>query len=163
MNTYRAFDDDFLSKITHPEKVEFIVNHSCSTNCPVAKRHHELIDDLQQRKVELGHDRKKIDKDRIILDLRKEINDMLLKCVDKKEKNILDNLLHQFINKNEINNLINTFGINRFKIEGRDLSAFEFQTSLSRYLTNNESMFDLIHNKTDQKLNNIDFQRNFLD
>ena len=163
MNTYRAFDDDFLSKITHPEKVEFIVNHSCSTNCPVAKRHHELIDDLQQRKVELGHDRKKIDKDRIILDLRKEINDMLLKCVDKKEKNILDNLLHQFINKNEINHLINTFGINRFKIEGRDLSAFEFQTSLSRYLTNNESMFDLIHNKTDQKLNNIDFQRNFLD
>ena len=56
-NTFRAFDDDFLSKITHPEKVEFIVNHSCTTNCQMAKRHHELIDDLQERKALLHNDK----------------------------------------------------------------------------------------------------------
>ena len=50
MNNYRAFDDNFLYEIKHPEKVEFIVNHSCTTNCQLAKYHHSLIDKLQNVK-----------------------------------------------------------------------------------------------------------------
>lgn len=162
-NTFRAFDDDFLSKITHPEKVEFIVNHSCTTNCQIAKRHHELIDDLQEKKAELNHDKKKIDMNRIVLDRRKELNQILAKCREIKEKNIFDKLCRQFINREEINHLTNTFGINRFKIEGRDLSNYEFIMSLDRYITNNQSMYSLIHNNYDKKISNLNFQDKYLD
>ena len=162
-NTFRAFDDDFLSKITHPEKIEFIVNHSCTTNCQMAKRHHELIDDLQEKKVELNHDKKKIDIDRTVLDRKKELNKILQKCEEIKKQNIFDKLCKQFINREEINHLVNTFGINRFKIEGRDLSNFEFLISYDRYLTNNQSIYALIHNNYDKKVNNINFQNRFLD
>ena len=162
-NTFRAFDDDFLSKITHPEKVEFIVNHSCTTNCQMAKRHHELIDDLQEKKAELNHDKKKIDMNRIVLDRIKELNQILAKCREIKEKNIFDKLCRQFINREEINHLTNTFGINRFKIEGRDLSNYEFIMSLDRYITNNQSMYCLIHNNYDKKISNLNFQDKYLD
>ena len=151
-NTFRAFDDEFLSKITHPEKVEFIVNHSCTTNCTMAKLHHELIDDLQEKKVELGHDKRKLDKDLTVINKRKELNQLLLKCIEIKEKNIFDKLCKQFINREEINHLVNTFGINRFKIEGRDLSNYEFIMSLDRFLTNNQSIYQIIHNRYEEKL-----------
>ena len=162
-NTFRAFDDDFLSKITHPERVEFIVNHSCTTNCQMAKRHHELIDDLQEKKVELNHNKKKIDMDRFVLDRRKELNQILANCREIKEKNIFDKLCRQFINREEINHLANTFSINRFKIEGRDLSNYEFIMSLDRYITNNQSMYSLIHNDYEKKASLLDFSNRFLD
>jgi len=162
-NTFRAFDDEFLSKITHPEKVEFIVNHSCTTNCQMAKRHHELIDDLQERKAFLNNDKKLVDKDRKVLDIRKEIQKMLTKCVEIKEQNIHEKLCRQFINREEINHLLNTFGINRFKIEGRDLSNFEFLINFDRFIINNESIYALIHNHYDEQVNNLNFQNRFLD
>ncbi len=162
-NTFRAFDDDFLSKITHPEKVEFIVNHSCTTNCQIAKRHHELIDDLQQKKIEFNHDKKRLDMNRDVIDLRKELNQILANCREIKEKNIFDKLCRQFINREEINHLANTFNINRFKIEGRDLSNYEFIMSLDRYITNNQSMYSLIHNDYEKKASLLDFSNRFLD
>ena len=162
-NTFRAFDDDFLSKITHPEKVEFIVNHSCTTNCTMAKRHHEIIDDLQEKKVEFNHDKKRLDMNRGVINLRKELNQILAKCREIKEKNIFDKLCKQFINRDEINHLANTFNINRFKIEGRDLSNYEFIMSLDRYITNNQSMYSLIHNNYDKKISNLNFQDKYLD
>jgi len=162
-NTFRAFDDDFLSKITHPEKVEFIVNHSCTTNCTMAKRHHELIDDLQEKKVELGHDKRKLDKDIVVIDKRKELENILRKCKDIKEKNEYDRLCRQFINKEEINHLVNTFGINRFKIEGRDLSNYEFIMFLDKFLTNNQSIYSIIRNKYEEKISNLNFKSRFLD
>ena len=162
-NTFRAFDDDFLSKITHPEKIEFIVNHSCTTNCQMAKRHHEIIDDLQEKKVEFNHDKKRLDMNRDVIDLRKELNQILANCREIKEKNIFDKLCRQFINREEINYLANTFNINRFKIEGRDLSNYEFIMSLDRFLTNNQSIYALIHNNYDEKINNLNFQDKYLD
>lgn len=162
-NTFRAFDDDFLSKITHPEKVEFIVNHSCTTNCQMAKRHHEIIDDLQEKKVEFNHDKKRLDMNRNVIDLRKELNQILTNCKEIKEKNIFDKLCKQFINRDEINHLVNTFNINRFKIEGRDLSNYEFIMSLDRFLTNNQSIYALIHNNYDEKISNLNFQDKYLD
>lgn len=163
-NTFRAFDDDFLSKITHPEKIEFIVNHSCTTNCQMAKQHHELIDDLQQKKIEFNHDKKRLDMNRDVIDLRKELNQILDKCREIKEKNIFDKLCRQFINHEEINHLANTFGINRFKIEGRDLSNYEFIMSLDRYITNNQSIYQIIHNNYEEKASKLgNIQDRFLD
>lgn len=162
-NTFRAFDDDFLSKITHPEKIEFIVNHSCTTNCQMAKRHHELIDDMQERKTFFNHNKKLIDKDRKMIDIRKEVQQILKKCHEIKEQNIYDKLCRQFINRTEINHLLNTFGINRFKIEGRDLSNIEFLINFDRFITNNESIYALIHNNYESKFNNSIFMNRFLD
>jgi len=143
-NTFRAFDDDFLSKITHPEKVEFIVNHACTTNCTMAKRHHELIDDLQHIKVKYNHDLKKIRMDQEYIKTKNEMGNILNKCYDIKKSNEYNRLCKQTINHEEINHLLNEFNINRLKIEGRDLSGYEYILSIQRYITNNESIFNLI-------------------
>jgi len=167
MNTYRAFDDDFLSKINHPERVEFIVNHSCTTNCQMAKRHHELIDAQQELKIKYNHDSKILEKNRQFINNIKEIKSILEICKNIKEQNIYEKICRQFINRDEINHLVNTFGINRFKIEGRDLSNFEFIVSLNRHLINQNSIYDIIHNKYEtqmnDKINTKAWQRRFFD
>lgn len=159
MNTFRAFDDDFLSKIKHPEKVEFIVNHSCTTNCQMAKRHHELIDAQQELKVALNHDKKRIDKNPEFIHNKQEIQKILERCQKIKYENNFNKLCTQFINRHEINHLANTFNITRFKIEGRDLSTFEFVVSLTRSITNIESFYDIIHTKESLKMDNPEFRQ----
>lgn len=154
MNTYRAFDDNFLSKITHPEKVEFIVNHSCTTNCSMAKYHHSLIDQLTEICAKNNNDKNKILKNREYLDIKKKIENVLLKCQEIKFQNNIELVKRQFINREEINHLLNTFNINRFKIEGRDLSGIEFTINLSRLIMNNESIFDIIYKKLEPINNN---------
>jgi len=144
VNTYRAFDDDFLSKITHPEKVEFIVNRSCTTNCQMAAYHHELIDKLQEIKVANNNDLNKFKNDIEFARTRNKVNDLLEKCKEIKMMNIKEKLCKQIINREEINYLLNTYGINHFKIEGRDLAAYEMYVNLGRYIFNNLSIFDLI-------------------
>ena len=98
-----------------------------------------------------------------MIDIRKEVQQILKKCNDIKEQNIYDKLCRQFINRTEINHLLNTFGINRFKIEGRDLSNIEFLINFDKYITNNESIYSLIRNNYEQKLNNSIFMNRFLD
>lgn len=144
INTFRAFDDDFLSKITHPEKVEFIVNRSCTTNCPYAAYHHQLIDKLQGIKIDCNNDIKKFRSDIEFIKTKKKIDELLVKCTNAKMKNIKEKLCRQFINREEINYLLNTYGINHFKIEGRDLAAYEMYVNLNRFILNNSSIFDLI-------------------
>lgn len=153
MNTYRAFDDDFLSQITHPEKVEFIVNHACTTNCLMAKYHHSLIDRITEISVENNHDIRKIEKNREYLDIKKKINDVLDKCKHIKSERHYDLIRKQFINKEEINHLLNTHNINRFKVEGRDLAGIEFIISLSRVMLNNSSMFDIMYREFEHNSN----------
>ena len=82
-------------------------------------------------------------------------------------KNIEEKLCRQFINREEINYLLNTYGINHFKIEGRDLAAYEMYVNLGRFIFNNSSIFDLMRipdidgrgDLMQEKLNNnfIDF------
>ena len=141
-NTYRAFDDDFLSKINHPEKVEFIVNHTCTTNCPYAKYHHLLIDKLQKQKIKFNNNINLFRTDPETIEIKKEIDKLLFECAKIKQENDYDKLIKQTLNRAEINHLNNTFGINRFKIEGRDLSTSEFNKYLYTYLLNNDSFFD---------------------
>lgn len=147
MNTFRAFDDDFLSQITHPEKLEFIVNHSCTTNCPFAKYHHELIDKGQELKVMLGHNEKALHTNKEYIDTNYKIQELLKKCRAIKDENNYEKLVKQIINRDEINYLANTYGITRFKIEGRDLSSYEFLVNLNKYIINDSSIYCIIQNK----------------
>lgn len=164
-NTARAFDDEFLNNITHPEKLEFIVNRSCTTNCQFAKYHHELIDKIQERKVAVGNNQKRLLMDREYLDTKKKITDLLKTCEEIKEQNIHDKLCRQMINREEINYLTNTYNITKFKIEGRDLSNYEFISNLSRYILNRESTYDLIHHhfKEKQQLIEASIKQRFID
>ena len=162
MNTYRAFDDNFLSKITHPEKVEFIVNHSCTTNCQMAHRHHELLDKLQQCKVKCNHNKKIFDKDSEVISIRYQISELFKKCILIKNQNNYDNIIKRFINKEEINHLINIHNINKFKIEGRDSSNFDFIMILHRYLINDESIYNNIY-YTNDNVKILNAEKKFLD
>lgn len=144
MNAYRAFDDDFLSKITHPEKIEFIVNHVCSTNCPYAKYHHSLIDQMQKNKLKNFNNIELIKEDPEAQEIKRKIDDVLLKCKELKENLNDDKIIKQNINREEINYLNNVFNINRFKIEGRDLPMEFFIRSLYKYLLNDESIIGLL-------------------
>lgn len=144
VNTYRAFDDDFLSKITHPEKIEFIVNRSCSTNCQVSNYHHQLIDKLQELKVKYNNDQKKLQMSREYIDTKKKVSDLLIKCQKIKAQNDYEKIRRQFINREEINYLANTYNITKFKIEGRDLSTYEFIINMGKYFFNRESFYDIV-------------------
>lgn len=146
-NTYRAFDDEFLNQIKYPDRIEFIVNHSCTTNCQMAKYHHELIDKMQLKKNDNHNDKRLLNKDKEAKEINDEINMLLKKCIAIKEMNDNEKLCRQFLNRTEINHLLNTHNINRFKIEGRDLSLFEFIIALDKYILNNESIYDIIHNE----------------
>jgi len=162
-NTYRAFDDNFLQKITYPEKLEFIVNRSCTTNCPMAKYHHELIEKIQERKSAYNNNVKLVKKDLEYNTTRNKVKELLNKCINIKYQNTKEKLQYQFINKEEINYLANTYNITKFKIEGRDLSTIEFLTNLSRFIINKESYYDFIYNEKNFQFNDEYFKTKFID
>lgn len=166
VNTYRAFDDDFLSKITHPEKVEFIVNRSCTTNCQMAKYHHELVDKLQEIKVANGNDLNKFKNDIEFIRTKNKVKELLDTCKEIKMQNEPEKLCRQIINREEINYLLNTYGINHFKIEGRDLAPYEMYVNLGKYIFNDLSIFDLIRLREVEEMGNTIGERvknNFID
>ena len=114
-----------------------------------------MIDQLQQIVLNYNYDKKELYKSRDYIDLKKNIKSLLKTCKEIKFKNDITKIRKQFINREEINYLANNFGINRFKIEGRDLSSFEFILSLSRYLINNNSMYDILYNKKQLETPNL--------
>ena len=140
-NTYRAFDDNFLSKIKHPEKVEFIVNHSCMTNCKLSKIHHKLTDEGQLIRDKYNHNFNDVVNSEDYKQYRKKLDDLMMKCKMISTKQSLENTVKQQINREEINHLIDNFNITHFKIEGRDAFLQTFITAINKYLINTESLF----------------------
>jgi len=150
MNAFRAFDDEFLSKITHPEKVEFIVNHYCATNCPYGTEHHKQVELIQ--KIHLRHNFN----ENAFSDDEEYVDCMTSgKCIAKKcsvNFNTFEKIRTQYINREEINHLLNTFGINRFKIEGRDYVDSDFLLDLYTYIINIYGPYRFLSHKVTKNL-----------
>lgn len=144
VNSFRAFDDEFLSKIKHPEKVEFIVNHYCTTNCFMASYHHDLIEKMQSLKMKYNNDASILDKNEEYIDVRDKMNKLIDECHAFKYKNIHHLIARQKLNRDEINHLIKEFGITKFKIEGRDTGTTPFFKAIDKYIINSESLADSI-------------------
>lgn len=144
MNSFRAFDDDFLSKIKHPERVEFIVNHYCTTNCQMASYHHDLIEKLQYLKIKYNNDDKILDHNDEYLDVKRKMDKLIDECHAFKYKNMEYLLARQKLNREEINYLIKNFGITKFKIEGRDTGNVPFYNAINKYIIDSESFADTI-------------------
>lgn len=145
MNAFRAFDDDFLSKITHPEKAEFIVNHFCATNCPYGAEHHKNIELMQKVQLKNNFDDNAVSNDPEYIEWIKHN-----KCIQKKcsvTVNTLEKIKTQYINRDEINHLVNTFGINKFKIEGRDYIDNHFLLDLYSYIINIQGPYRFLEYK----------------
>ena len=108
VNSAFAFDDDYLSKIDHPECVEFIVNHRCRPNCPLSKDHY-TTQTLAARAASTGN---------FIAQRRLEgklvqINE---ECLRRRHEAPLVNSL---ISAGRVEELVKK-GFRHFKLEGRD-------------------------------------------
>ena len=142
-NTSKAFDDNFLNNIKYIDRIEFIVNNSCNLNCQIACKHYDNMFDISQRVRYL--DEHKIYKTDPKLELlRRESNKINDNCIFRKQKNDIDKLKYEFINRDEINELSN-LGVKYFKLEGRDLDYAELKNNLFSYIINNQSIFWKYH------------------
>lgn len=143
LNTYRAFDDEFLSQILYPGRIEFIVNHVCRTNCQISCQHHKYIDDLSRMKdrivkgeIKPGDDECK----RVESNIRK----LMFFCNHSLDFQNEDKVKYMKLNHEEINHLT-TLDVKHFKIEGRDLPLFRMKNALFQYVFNPESCMSYYH------------------
>ena len=138
INSTKAFNDEFLSEIKYPGRVEFIVNHLCAPNCQIAKKHHTLAANKGLCEYYINKDINKKYYVQKFQDLIKENEEIDEKCIlQHYHCKILD---QQFINKEEVNYLSN-LGFNIFKIEGRDRGWSWFLYSFINYIINQDSNF----------------------
>lgn len=108
VNSAFAFDDEYLAKIEHPGRVEFIVNHRCRPNCPLSKDHY-TTQTLAARAASTGN---------FIAQRRLEgklvqINE---ECLRRRHEAPLVNSL---ISASRVEELVK-MGFRHFKLEGRD-------------------------------------------
>ena len=145
MNTYRAFDDEFLDQIKYKDRIEFIVNNTCNVNCQIAHKHYEaMYEDIQRRKF-LYENNLSLNDPKLII-IRDKINKVLDNCNKRRLTNNPNKLKYQQLYRNEINHLLNK-GINHFKLEGRDFDLYLFRFYIFRYIFNNESILVMVANK----------------
>lgn len=108
VNSAFAFDDDYLAKIEHPDRVEFIVNHRCRPNCPLSKDHY-TTQTLAARAASTGN---------FIAQRRLEgkLTQINGECLRRRHE---DPALNSLISASRIEELIE-MGYRHFKLEGRD-------------------------------------------
>lgn len=138
INTTRAFDDDFLSKLKYPEKIEIIANHACVPDCKCAAQHHQLIEDLDRIRERCIACNKDYRTDPDYDDVNGKIKAMLSACEKRKKLNSIDDTIVQTLNIEEINHL-SDMGFRNFKLEGRDRTLIELAISVVYYVLNRDS------------------------
>jgi hypothetical protein len=144
MNSTRAFDDDFLSKINHPEKIEIIVNHYCTPNCLKAAYHHSIIDKVQEFKIKYNGDMAAANRDKEFAEVLNKLNKLSVDCRNIKDSSSLEVLSKQRLNREEINHLAKDFNITNFKLEGRDFSETYMLNYINNFILNEQSISDCI-------------------
>ena len=142
VNTFRAFDDDFIENIIYKDRIEFIVNNGCNVNCPIAIKHYDAMYRYSQR-IKYLYENKLLNKIDPQLELiQKDLLKIGNNCLSRRNNKNIDNIKYQQINRNEINILLKK-GIKNFKIEGRDINFDYFRTILFTYIFNNDSILRL--------------------
>ena len=140
MNTFRAFDDEFLKEIKYPDRVEFIVNNSCNCNCPISAQHYKLTYELCRNIDKVYNERRNLTRNPTLYKLNNQLKEISDNCNERKKKHDIDQIKYQFINRDEINHL-STLGFKQFKLEGRDLHMVETLQTFYLYIIDTQSLF----------------------
>lgn len=120
INPFKVQDGKFMSELKYPDRVEFIVNHRCVPNCPLAKVHYEMQMKLGMRAIN-GEDLSEESK--------------ILEGVNKECLKIKANypLAGTSLSQSDIEGLVR-MGVTQFKIEGRDNDGVCFIRDLGDYI-----------------------------
>lgn len=129
VNSAFAYDDEFLSKLDHKDKVEFICNHRCRPNCPRSKEHY-ITQTNSARAASTGDEANK----KRLEDKLREINNW---CLSERQKNPLVNSL---IDTQRIQELTDA-GFKHFKIEGRDYPIYCIVRDVGNWIFEPEGIY----------------------
>ena len=131
MNPFKIHDEQFIKNLHDHDRVEFIANHRCLSNCPMAGRHYQLNTKLGQAIVN-GDD---------ITELQNQLATVYNYCGSTRNSNPL---LGTSMNEDEIKMLVSQ-GFKHFKIEGRENNIISFVRDLGDYVFNHEMFERVIH------------------
>lgn len=132
VNPFKINDGVFLDKLNHHDRVEFIVNHRCLPNCPMAGRHYQLQEKIGKDFLLNGNI-----SDELLNDM-KELNST---CDDRRTK---FPLAGDSMSYSDIEYLI-SLGFKHFKLEGRDCPGTTFVRDMGDYIFNHEKFSRLAH------------------
>lgn len=131
VNPYKVKDANFLEEIRHKDRVEFIANHHCVANCPMAKLHYDAV--IKASKKLLSGENADKDLERL--------NNIIGRCITLKRQNPLNGTSFSF---EEIEMLAN-MGYKHFKIEGRTFTEQTFLRDVGTYIFNIHLFTRLTH------------------
>ena len=120
VNPFKAIDGNFISGLKYTERVEFIANHRCVPNCPMAKLHYETQMKLGVAALD-GAD---------LTDFVNTLDEINKKCLGVKASYPLAGTS---MSQSTIENLVRK-GFTQFKIEGRDNDGICFIRDLGDYI-----------------------------
>ena len=131
VNPYKAHDDDFINRLQYHDRVEFIANHRCLPNCPMAGQHYKLNTRLSQALAN-GTD---------ISEIQKQLSAVYEYCGSERSKNPF---VGASLNEADIQSLVSK-GFRHFKIEGREVNVITFARDLGDYVFNHEVFERVLH------------------
>lgn len=115
---------EFIANLKDPSKIEFIVNHRCLKNCPIAAKHYDTQYNLEQ--ASLSNDKKLIEK------YSKELADINTACYNDRFKNPSN---YSILNPDQIKYLV-SLGFRNFKLEGRDNDGVTMIRDIGNWIFN---------------------------
>ena len=131
VNPFKVNDGAFLNSIRDKDKVEFIANHKCLPNCPMAKEHYE---------VQMAVGRKALNGENYDEDMEKlcKINKA---CLYNRKKYPLAGTSFSYQDME----MLARMGFKHFKIEGRDNSGECFIRDMGEYIFNSNMYTRMVH------------------
>lgn len=120
INPFKVQDMKFLSEIKYPERVEFIANHRCVPNCPLAKVHYET-------QMKLGM--KALNNEDISIE-QQILEDINQECLRIKKTYPLVGISFSQSDIEELGRM----GFTQFKLEGRDNDGVCFIRDMGDYI-----------------------------
>lgn len=131
VNPSKWCDANIIHGLKHIDRVEFIVNHRCFLDCPMAGEHYKVQVDLNKKM--LKDDDYSIEEGKL-----KSINAWCYKLRGEYPLN------GSSFGDSEINMLIDN-GVKHFKLEGRDNSSTSFLRDVGDYIFNHQYFSRIAH------------------
>lgn len=126
VNPFKINDGEFLEKLENHDRVEFIVNHRCLPNCPMASKHYILQE-------QVGKEALRSENGECTEETLNSLRELLNGCYDRRKHYPLAGTSFSY---SDIEYLI-SFGFKHFKLEGRDCDGVTFVRDMGDYIFNN--------------------------
>jgi len=133
VNEAKVKDDSFIKSLLHPERIEFIANSLCSSNCKFAKKHYDLSQKFMFKKIK-GEDTQ---------DIENQILTMFRLCQEHKFNNPFNDIVT--LSKKDIKYLLNN-GVFNFKIQGRHVNTEYMLRDIGDYVFNFDVFLKMYNN-----------------